>query len=48
MTAERKEVAVHRLDIDLEVRSALRTIYQNRDAVLMSGLDDLFDGIHRS
>ena len=44
MTAERKEVAVHRLDIDLEVRSTLRTIYQNGDAVLMSGLDDLFDG----
>ena len=48
MAAEGEEIAVHRLHVDLEVRSTLGTIHQDRDAMLVSRLDDLLHGIHRS
>ena len=48
MTAESEKVAIHGLHIHLEVRRALGTVNQNRDAVLMGNLDNLLDGINGS
>ena len=48
MTAEGKEIAVHRLHVYLEVRSTLGTVHQDWDAMLVSRLDDFLHGIHRS
>ena len=48
MTAEGKEIAVHRLHIHLEMGCALGTVHQDGNAVLMCNFHDFIDRIHRS
>ena len=45
MSAESEEVAIHGLNVDLEVGCALGSIHQNGDAMGVGYLDDLFNGI---
>ena len=47
MSAEGKEVAVHRLNIHLEVGCTLSTIHQHRDSMFMGRLDNLLYRINR-
>ena len=48
MTTKGKEVAVHRLHIDLEMGCALGSIHHHRNAMLMSYLDNLLHRIDGS
>ena len=48
VTAEGKKVAIYRLNVHLEVWRALGTIHQYGDAVGVSSLDNLLNGINRT
>ena len=48
MSAESKKVAIYRLYVNLEVGGALGAVYQYRDAVGVSYLDNLLNRINRT
>ena len=48
MTTEGEEVAIHGLNIDLEMRCALGSIHHDGDTMRMGYLDDLFNRVDRA
>ena len=48
MTAEGKEVAIHSLNIDLEVWRTLGSVHQNGNAVFVGNPDNVSNGVHRA
>ena len=48
MTREGVEIAIQVLHVDLQMRSTLRTVHQERHAVAMGRTDHFLDGVHRA